>query len=83
MFSARRTSVQRALETTRMGIADGASGSSSQLRNGLWIIGGSTPPSSPQPCWRTVIGQGRAFCQDQISAEAPCANNLYRGVGKK
>lgn len=75
MFSARRTSVQRALKTTRMGIgvqySDGLNPSEAIL------------PVSPQPCWRTVIGQGRAFCQDQISAEAPCANNLYRGVGKK
>jgi hypothetical protein len=34
-----------------MGVADGASGSSSQSSNGLRIIGGSTPSGSPQPCW--------------------------------
>ena len=57
-----------------MGIADGASGSSSRFGNEVWIIGGSTPSGSPQPCWYTVIGRA-AFCQNHLT-EVPCTNTF-------
>lgn len=66
-----------------MGSADGASGSSSQPGNGLWIIGGSTPPGSPQSCWwsSVMVGRNPDTAQDRVFPDA--TRQAYRVKGPR